>query len=1635
MADTNKKVFQIVINGITESTNAVKSLKEQLQDCEDIIKRLNQAKVEVKVSSGEVTQPKTKVSSGTSSTTTADKTALEIEKEKTKQLELQTEELRNQLVQKEQLKQLNKETLNDIKQEAQGYVEVVDGVKQYANTLNGMSAELKDIKSELRNTDVDSEAFEKLTQKAADLNDKLKSAEEAYGQFGRNVGNYTQSILDALESWSDKDVDFNLAGAEGSLNDLKQQLNELKRYWADLSPDDKNFQKTADAIKSLNNQIQDMEASLKDVGQEANSAFTGRFETTIGGVKASFTNASEACEALRKKLVAMRMAGEQNTPMYQEIIELVRRLSKEVTVANKQIEGMTKTTQSLNKVVGVMKGLSGLASLGQGIAGLFGGQSEELDKLISKFASLTLVTSGISALEEELNKGTSAFAKFANSANDFIDKMGNSFTKIFSGGKFDIEGLNQYIDATKRAKEAQEALQKNGERYAELYDFLEEATKASTSFADAQSEIETVLMSDFATMDDFQAAIEGIKLKYQDLIQEFPQLKQQLEEFQNLQINNNELQQSIDASEDLRNSLDKLSAPTKRVADWFIKLSTTSPKLAAGLKMVATGIKAIGKATVILAALQLLAELIDYLIDGVKSLWETMQGWFGIMSGGEAKKLANDLDTLSKKIDSMNKEIDIEVKLGNMGDVEAQLEKLKNEVEGMKDMKITIDANDKMSEWMTELQDNLDKTDDAWNDLTKTEQEAAEAMQALSKIDPTFFDTLKDKTPKQQLDEITKALQKAGASVDELSSLETILSQDDDAIDKFLDKLSNIDWDLNDIGVDGVKAFGKLGTALQKARQDAASAAQRIANDLKSLTQKEYSLKLSLDATDLESRLEMVKLEMEELASNYGLQLGSNGKVSKKNGGAMNNDEKEVAARIERINQLEIKAAKKANADAVKQKQQQAKQEAESKKREAEQAAKEAKTRARNQANAEIEAMQDGIEKELALLEEKRKEEIEDAKESGKNIVTINQIYDKQVLEVKKKYAKYIEDVRRDTNERIMNAEKEFLSQWKEMQRQMEDTNTNTANTKNENTNTTVTQTITYNTETTGNDGVDAQKGYYQQLLAAQKDYINQKEKLDTEAEQRTIQRLIEDENARYATEAAAYQKELDEYKRSLDEKVESGQITQEDANTELEKLTEQYHKHDEELLQQHNQALQTIMEEGEANLTAIKLNYLQERQSATADELANERSATQDFYNSIDKVMERTQKQNTNKFGFIDYASYRQSLKDALTATEQVATQIEEEKVKLQKALDNNEISFDDFSKAKKELDEFAEEVKQKTADMQTNLSGSFNSWMSGIMDNVNQYTSVLSGMWDTINEMMTRQLDAEQDALDKKQELLDEELEMIEEQLDAQEEITQEHSDKVSDIEDELSSARGDRREALIDQLAQEKKAQEDSIAAENKLTQEKKKNAQKQEQLAKQQDALDKKRKQQEKKAAIVQATINTFTAVSNALAVQPWFVGLALSAVALALGMANVAQISAQQYADGGLLNGKSHKQGGMKIQGTNIEVEGGEMVVNKQSTNANLPLLEYINSNRRTLTRDDLLKFYDNGHTTLINRGVRTKFEEGGQLPQLSVDVNKLMNNATAANDDRPLVVSVVDIINATENVNQVRVLAGDTDND
>lgn len=133
-------------------------------------------------------------------------------------------------------------------------------------------------------------------------------------------------------------------------------------------------------------------------------------------------------------------------------------------------------------------------------------------------------------------------------------------------------------------------------------------------------------------------------------------------------------------------------------------------------------------------------------------------------------------------------------------------------------------------------------------------------------------------------------------------------------------------------------------------------------------------------------------------------------------------------------------------------------------------------------------------------------------------------------------------------------------------------------------------------------------------------------------------------------------------------------------------------------------------------------------------------------------------------------------------------------------------------------------------------------------------------------------------------------------------------------------------------------------------------------------------------------IGEAIANVSQGVTKALSYGP-FIGPVLAAVVAAAGAVQVGIMTKQlaKFEDGGLLRGKRHSQGGMRIEGTNMEVEGGEYIINRESTGKNLGLIRYINAERRQLTPSDINTFFDS-RARGFESSFRQAFEQGGQLP-------------------------------------------------
>lgn len=253
-----------------------------------------------------------------------------------------------------------------------------------------------------------------------------------------------------------------------------------------------------------------------------------------------------------------------------------------------------------------------------------------------------------------------------------------------------------------------------------------------------------------------------------------------------------------------------------------------------------------------------------------------------------------------------------------------------------------------------------------------------------------------------------------------------------------------------------------------------------------------------------------------------------------------------------------------------------------------------------------------------------------------------------------------------------------------------------------------------------------------------------------------------------------------------------------------------------------------------------------------------------------------------------------------------------------------------------------------------------------------------------------------------------LNEELDVISERYDKAEEERERAVENVEKLEERLQAATGGTADAIRSQLADAMHARQEAEREEERLAREKEKR-----------EAEIRKREKQQRRADLVsgiaQGIANTAEAVTKALSLI-WPLNLVVAGIVGAAGAAQVGIMGRQltKLEKGGKLKGPSHSDGGMRIQGTNIEVEGGEMVVNKMSTAANEPLLNLVNTTDGPVSLAEIAGLY-------------------GAVPAV---VNDMQNDSDGIAEAlerysrRPVVVSVVDINEAQENVAIVEDLSG-----
>lgn len=676
------------------------------------------------------------------------------------------------------------------------------------------------------------------------------------------------------------------------------------------------------------------------------------------------------------------------------------------------------------------------------------------------------------------------------------------------------------------------------------------------------------------------------------------------------------------------------------------------------------------------------------------------------------------------------------------------------------------------------------------------------------------------------------------------------------------------------------------------------------------------------------------------------------------------------------------------------------------KKQEADQKKKENRDVQREIDEYTIQLMREGLEKQIAELrnEEKyKRKEIEDSGiRVGERTNLLTEVYNKKELELRRDWARDVKEIYEKLGEDIENIERDIFDSGLDTSETNLDTNTAK---KKRSTGDNLITPINY-------DDIEALKTYYKKILEIDQQAADEEVKIKEERLKKQLEYDKEDEKRRHNN---LVDSSGGEYVKQL----EQGKITQ-----------EQY----DELIERENKAHTEKMK-------AIDAQYAADSEKILQDSLDKKRSAYNTYYTSViadirkdqDRISKESssidKRQDNAAFGFFNIKAVMKGY-DELISKEKIAVEkIKTERDKLIQDKNNGKISGEDFLVRQEELDAAEEAAMASIEDLEKKQKTSLDKFIGAIMAAVQVVGQSIQQIFSAVWDAQDAQFEKEQDELDKLNNELDK-------KLDKQQEIVQKHKDAVNSIEDELATARGDRRQHLIDQLNAEMAAQREAAAQEKKIQKQK-------EQAEKKQEQLEKKRREEEYKRNVTQAFISWHLGVANALATQPFMpVGIAMGALATALGAVQYALVKSQKpYAKGGQLEGgvavgKRHSEGGIPVLGGRASIEGGEFITNRETTMRNVDVLGYINSKKKKLTLDDFIDFYGGKVKKNITAiSPKAKFADGGTLPTLSYnyDIDNRLITAIEDYANRPYYVSVVDINDRQAQVKNVQVMAGLTE--
>ena len=180
---------------------------------------------------------------------------------------------------------------------------------------------------------------------------------------------------------------------EAETSSLKATVNEINQI------NDKVVQGATDSAKKVKTQFDAIGKSFEAAfsGGQAKKAIDNQTKA-IDGLNNSGKSLTGQLKGLKQELANLEIAGEDGTAAFNQLLIAAAKLEDQIGDTRARVKILASDTFKFDAAVGATQALASGFEVAQGAAALFGGESEDLQKVIAKVTAATAVANGVNQL-------------------------------------------------------------------------------------------------------------------------------------------------------------------------------------------------------------------------------------------------------------------------------------------------------------------------------------------------------------------------------------------------------------------------------------------------------------------------------------------------------------------------------------------------------------------------------------------------------------------------------------------------------------------------------------------------------------------------------------------------------------------------------------------------------------------------------------------------------------------------------------------------------------------------------------------------------------------------------------------------------------------------------------------------------------------------------------------------------------------------------------------------------------------------------------------------------------------------------------------------------------------------------------